>query len=908
MYAPSHEPCCTSPSLRGSKAFMNTRAEDRSPWSAVPAALLLMALVALSAFAACIPRQGEDPYGPLEKNRRIFQETGEIAPLLESLSDPDLRVRAAAAAYLGASGDTRAIPALEACLDDRSRYVREEAASALQALGQPARAGSSMAQDIHLPDASLLRRSLAQGRVVTTRGNLGFLETTNVRSIDFSPDGRFIAAGYSSGGFVVWDAVEGHLYSKRHPFGQSRYARVARYNSSIAFSRDGKAFALGEGGAVEMHSMDGGLLWSRPDAHRVLPGFGDIGTTVAFSPLASVLVSGGRDGSVRLWNTLGGSPAAHLLDQGAPVTSLALSRDGTRLAAGDTEGVIRIWDLASRSLFRSLRTGPSEVTCIGFTRDGRRLVAGFVDGFLRGWDVNSGTPWLDLRGRGKAVKTIAFSPDGRIMASGGDDAVVRLWDLSSGTRLSRLEGHENWVEAAAFAPDGSILATGGRDGTLRLWNTKSGGEILKLVNLQFTDWLAITPHGEINAPLDAAEHVQIGIETRRYPLDLLFSRCYRPEAIRRSLAEKAPLQSEAADPQADLGLPPRVEIHTREPGRETEKDRISIIVTAVDTGGGIASMHLFHNGRNVSQERAERGISVQEEPGRITRRFDVSLAVGENRFEATAVSGKGVESQRVERVIICRRPAEETDLHVLAVGIDTYRNAELNLHHAEADARGVASFFRAGRGGLFRNVHVTEMLNEKATAAAIRTALENLVDRCRPQDVVMLYLCGHGETLDRTWFFLPHDLTHPEREEDLERLGISSDETARFLHRVRARKVLLVMDSCKSGAALVSFRGIEDRRALMQLARATGVYVIAASSRDQSAAEVRDLGHGLFTYALLQGLKGEAQQGSRSPITVKRLLAYVEEQLPLLSLKHRRRPQYPVVYSRGMDFPLAPGR
>jgi uncharacterized caspase-like protein len=102
------------------------------------------------------------------------------------------------------------------------------------------------------------------------------------------------------------------------------------------------------------------------------------------------------------------------------------------------------------------------------------------------------------------------------------------------------------------------------------------------------------------------------------------------------------------------------------------------------------------------------------------------------------------------------------------------------------------------------------------------------------------------------------------------------------------------------------FRGIEERKTLEQLARATGVHVIAASTDDQDAAEVRELGHGMFTHLLLKGLKGEATlSAGKKSVTVRSLLTYVEDQMPEISRKYRAEAQYAVSNSRGMDFPLA---
>jgi uncharacterized caspase-like protein len=124
---------------------------------------------------------------------------------------------------------------------------------------------------------------------------------------------------------------------------------------------------------------------------------------------------------------------------------------------------------------------------------------------------------------------------------------------------------------------------------------------------------------------------------------------------------------------------------------------------------------------------------------------------------------------------------------------------------------------------------------------------------------------------------------------------------------IKAQKILLLVDACKSGAVMIAFRGFEDRKALSQLSRSTGVHIVAASTKDQFAAEVKDLGHGVFTYTLLEGLNGKATRPGDA-VTVRKLMGYVEEQLPEITKKYKQEAQYPVVDSRGMDFPLVIGK
>ena len=59
----------------------------------------------------------------------------------------------------------------------------------------------------------------------------------------------------------------------------------------------------------------------------------------------------------------------------------------------------------------------------------------------------------------------------------------------------------------------------------------------------------------------------------------------------------------------------------------------------------------------------------------------------------------------------------------------------------------------------------------------------------------------------------------------------------------------------------------------------------------------------MFTYTLLQGLNGKAA-GKGEAVTVLKLMGYIQEQLPEITKKYQQEAQYPVVDSRGMDFPL----
>jgi uncharacterized caspase-like protein len=242
---------------------------------------------------------------------------------------------------------------------------------------------------------------------------------------------------------------------------------------------------------------------------------------------------------------------------------------------------------------------------------------------------------------------------------------------------------------------------------------------------------------------------------------------------------------------------------------------------------------------------------------------------------------------------------------MLVVGINNYKNSALDLNYAAPDAQAIADYFEQRGSRLFRSLDIRRILNAEATRENILKGFQHLIETAQPEDVVIVYLAGHGDARKDQWFFVPHEITQPEKDQALIAGSISSKMISDQMVKVRSQKVLLLLDACHSGTAVTSFRGYEDRKSLAQLARSSGIHVVAASTSDQLAAEVKDLGHGVFTYVLLKGLNGEAAGVSRSAVTVRGLLAYIEDQLPEVSKKFRTEAQYPVSSSKGMDFPLA---
>ena len=459
-------------------------------------------------------------------------------------------------------------------------------------------------------------------------------------------------------------------------------------------------------------------------------------------------------------------------------------------------------------------------------------------------------------------------------------------------------GHTGPVNSVAFSPDGRFALSGSLDTTTRIWDINTGKEIAQFISFTEGEWVTITPEGYFNASANGAKHLNVRIGNQVYSIDNFYEKFFNPMYVANVLQGKKVMA--VADIRKGILSPPDVRITSPAPGKEFSTDTLTVTVAAKDTGGGIDEIRLYHNGKAIGEDT--RAVKIVSGGSEAIREYTVSLVDGVNTFRAVGFSKDRTESNPYELIVKLTAPSKDVSLYVFAVGINKYKNPALNLNYAEPDARGITDFFKRQGKGLFKNVDIREIYNEQATKENIVSKLSQL-QNINPQDAVLIYLAGHGETISEKWYFIPHELTYPEREEDVKIKGISSDELSGYMKNIKAQKILMLIDACKSGAVLVAFRGFEDRKALSQLSRSTGTHIIAASTKDQFAAEVKELGHGVFTYTLLEGLKGKAA-GKSETVTVLKLKAYVDEQLPEITKKYKQEAQYPVGDSRGMDFPL----
>jgi WD40 repeat protein/serine/threonine protein kinase len=215
----------------------------------------------------------------------------------------------------------------------------------------------------------------------------------------------------------------------------------------------------------------GGLL--RPS--RALEGHGKPVSAVCLSADGGVALSGGADGTVRLWATSATRPLQTLTGHSAAVTRLTVTDDGRHVVSGGGDGTLRVWDVADGRCLGSWEAHAGAVTALSLGDGGRLALSGGEDDTFRLWRVETAECLGTFRNAGQRTGGALLCADGQwVLSAGAADPLFHLWDLETGRCLRTYEGHRLRVTALCLTGDGRLALSGSWDGTLKLWDVVEG--------------------------------------------------------------------------------------------------------------------------------------------------------------------------------------------------------------------------------------------------------------------------------------------------------------------------------------------------------------------------------------------------------------------------------------------------
>ncbi|CRK47781.1 hypothetical protein BN1723_007761 [Verticillium longisporum] len=173
------------------------------------------------------------------------------------------------------------------------------------------------------------------------------------------------------------------------------------------------------------------------------------------------------------------------------------------LVSGGCDRDVRVWDLTTGACSHTLRGHTSTVRCLKMS-DANTAISGSRDTTLRVWDIRTGLCRNVLVGHGASVRCLEIHGD--TVVSGSYDTMAKVWSISEGRCIQTLQGHFSQIYAIAF--DGKRVVTGSLDTNVRIWDPRTAATLVLWDNSRCAA-TGVDPSGEKGISLRFPRFIKI---------------------------------------------------------------------------------------------------------------------------------------------------------------------------------------------------------------------------------------------------------------------------------------------------------------------------------------------------------------------------------------------------------------
>jgi WD40 repeat protein/uncharacterized caspase-like protein len=787
-------------------------------------------------------------------------------------------------------------------------------------------------------------------------------------SISTLPDGAWLAAGPS--GLTIWKSKTAQLAQRLtseplYVSGPNQYQGLEAGGRTLVLNtRGGTKLTVRDAASG---SVVRALEWGpTPKPDKPCPTCSEYSVQAyVISPDARYVAAAlyGDPTTIKMWDLASGQLKYNLPALGYRTDSpgpgayqLAFSADSRSLIAESLDAqikyTIRVFDVESGKQITSFHmpetrdVGEAKGGSLAPSPDGRWIAVGYHF-YSKTFDPYETSALLDAR-TGQLVRAfkannianyptvVRFLPDGKSLLVGTSEGnKVNQWETETGRLIRSFEGSPGSPQSIALSADNRRLIVGNSNGTSAVWDIETGNRLIVSLQTASGEWVTITPEGFFSASAKGAELLHVVQGFTATGIDQVYQSLYRPDLVREKLAgDPRGLVREAAA-RLDLGkviasgTAPDVRLTLPARGLGATDTIVSAEAEITDRGGGIGRIEWRVNGITAGIDNPAQSTGGQ--PLRLTR--SLSLDAGDNSIEVVAYNGANLIASVPGHVSVAAltpapaptpapSPGPSTTtapapapvaaaarLFVLAAGSDNYADKRFRLQYSVADAKATAQALEDSGKGLYASVEARVMSDAEVVTDRLDAVFQDMSKKIQPTDVFVLYLAGHGKTVDGRYYFVPQNFkvdgeaTSAVIDAAVKAQGISQEQWQRWFALIPARKSVILFDTCESGTLTgeSETKTLERGAANDRLAQATGRSIITASSGSTEAFEGYH-GHGLFTYNLLDALdKGDGD--NNGTIEVTELAAFVYSQVIAISekvFKQRQEPQMKIT----LNYPL----
>ena len=761
-----------------------------------------------------------------------------------------------------------------------------------------------------------------------------------INALAFSYDSKIVAALDFTGKGATWSVQSGHVFTE--------YQGHDNMAFSVAFLPGIQAnYTVASAGSINNEI----ILWNAINGSTIrhIKGRGKAIRELAFGADLELFVA--QDAREN------GSPLFATSFNFATMSRLS-NPDGTKIRTSESSNVFQTGQNEltlprGRTIVTNQDTDGRLLDYLELN-DGSVIVAS--DFSLKMFDKH-GFLLKDFIGHSGAVRALAVTADGRYLASGGEDQTIILWNLFESGSVATLQEvlpESRWQQIFSIPPVDSLsripLRSAWTD-ALTYMKTKGhktlqreieeaysmlGENIIPFATLFMSldsQWVCWNPKGYFHCSSSGSQyfgwHVNKGINelAEFYDADQYYEILLSPEEMTQSIVSGKRVEeiireegkrifdfSKLHKPSAAFfrsEIQSESNVLTREHGKIfTKAETIPLTIDIYDGGGGVKELNVYRNDKLILIDKEIHTKAFRE---KVTKTYQLEMANDINEFKVKVINYQKIESKPDVFVVeYIGRAITTSTLHILSVGINKYQNEAYELNYAQPDAKAFAAKLIEKSAKIFKAINHVEIYDQEATKENIVRGFNSIIEKAKPEDMFLFYYAGHGildeESAENEYYFVPSDVLKLYGDPgQLAKKALSASELKSYLVQVKSQKQLILMDACQSGGAMKWLRtraaGM-DEKAIKQLARASGVAIMASSGTKQLSTEFEALKHGVFTYALLEALDGKADNGDKQ-ITIHELKSYMDDRVPELSKQYGGKAQSPTYHFDGDDFPIS---
>lgn len=257
----------------------------------------------------------------------------------------------------------------------------------------------------------------------------------------------------------------------------------------LCFTTNGAAIAIADKHNIKVYSVDPVALLA-----EFTGGHNSQILSIDIAKDSSVLVSGGKDSLLVVWDFVTNQIINTLHYHHAIITSVKISPDNRFLLSGDSDNKVYLYDLATRILVKEFSDHSNDITTVAFSNDGKMFATGSGDGLIHIYNTADSELPATLSGHNNWVRQVIFLSSNQIVSS-GDDSQIITWGISNLHRpriLNQRRFRRSWITGIDAYQDGEVLAAANVRGRIRIESAFS--EYTFNINRPVNK-IAFKPHG-----------------------------------------------------------------------------------------------------------------------------------------------------------------------------------------------------------------------------------------------------------------------------------------------------------------------------------------------------------------------------------------------------------------------------